>query len=1307
MSIAADTMEHDAMDPQLSHEDHLNSNGEIEPSPAQCVSCNANVLAAVVSHDSDRVNLDPALFEQAQTDGANGNGNIGNSKVKDEPMDDAGDIDWAFSGKEAINLCSDDEEDTTPQSNSRPPPRLRSPFAPQPRTTREDSGDDLMANDALNGTNGKSHEIAEPDASKANDEAEKAGPGARGISLGQSILQTKKPGVDLADLQAKKLQAQKDMAVRFREQQKAKAAAKGGDVPKGGSGEESMRVTPVEQLDDVPEEPPPVQKPRGRGGRGKKPKDNAAITFGKLKSIYDRKKRAGTASIHDDIEFMKIESEEAARLRKLQADEDFDRTPSPEPEDDEGVFVSQDEAEIPSYRDQVSDDDDEVDEGPKRSRKRKNAADSDDETLKQNKARKGAGRPKASGNSQKKPKKVPGTNYAEGDPDDVLFKAKRAAAGHKLKKAAAAPTSKTKATSKKKTGPTMTNITSIVSTDVFADTAKVAGLANQPMFDKAGRRPDALKQLIASVPTESKKIAQVDKRYLDEAIKAFTGHGTVRASTDGNWTVKGMISSLKHYQILGVAFMRKRENDSNEPRGGILADQMGLGKTVMMLANIVNGKPKPGARVRTTLIVASPALVTQWYAEVTKHCHDFRSNKKVGIGKVIIYKAGNRMMSNADEEILSQHDIVLTTYHEIARSYPKATIPTNLVTSTQKDAWWKTHYEQERGLLHRMKFLRIVLDEAQAIKNHKGHTSMACRAVDARFHWAITGTPILNTVREFYPYFKFLREPNTGSYKIFKENFCSPDDPDGAEKLNVFLRKFMIRRTHIDTLFNARLLDLPQPKEHTLWLEFNEVERQIYEIVKKRFIQRINSIAKVHGLERQYNHIWTMILRLRQICGHILLVQGTIIDLLEREDFEKLNRITEAEDQMSDEGSSLLMHLRNVLRNNHGVKQIEAGLGNAVVFENETLPTGVIDVEEAEGKTGGKHGLSFRFRKYMESLVQSEAWDVITQRTLCSGCRQPPNDPHVTSCFHIYCLSCLNDLQHFAARKGYDAARCGECGEAYNNVQKCENWETFSVRESTKGSSEAGDEAPAPQRGPRPKKKKKKEDELPDWIGMAGEVLPSAKTMAVKAQVMEWLDEDKTAKIIIYSQFLPMIRILGKICQTEGWGYCKYTGTMSHESRNKAIQEFGEKEEKVIMLASLKCGGLGLNLTMASRVIQLDPWWNAAVEQQAFCRVFRIGQQKETRMTRFVVKNTIDAAMMAMKERKQIEIDEVMDDSKRKEKLSVDDLMRLFGPVDKDSEGKPFIFAEGADQYDDGDPEHMRLPNVDSDDEEQMMGNEE
>lgn len=212
---------------------------------------------------------------------------------------------------------------------------------------------------------------------------------------------------------------------------------------------------------------------------------------------------------------------------------------------------------------------------------------------------------------------------------------------------------------------------------------------------------------------------------------------------------------------------------------------MGLGKTVMMLADIVNGMPKEKAKSRATLIVASPALLNQWNHEIQTHCFNKRENKQHGIGMVLLHYSGGRVAANNTPELLEQADIILTTYHEVSRSYPKAVPPPNLVTAKQKEDWWQTAYDAGRGLLHRVKFHRVVLDEAQAIKNHRSHTSMACRAIEAKYRWCLSGTPLCNSIREFYPYFKFLREPHTGSYRIFTENFCTPNGPEGVERLNV------------------------------------------------------------------------------------------------------------------------------------------------------------------------------------------------------------------------------------------------------------------------------------------------------------------------------------------------------------------------------------------------------------------------------------------------------------------------------------------------------------------------------------------
>jgi SNF2 family DNA or RNA helicase len=334
-----------------------------------------------------------------------------------------------------------------------------------------------------------------------------------------------------------------------------------------------------------------------------------------------------------------------------------------------------------------------------------------------------------------------------------------------------------------------------------------------------------------------------------------------------------------------------------------------------------------------------------------------------------------------------------------------------------------------------------------------------------------------------------------------------------------------------------------------------------------------------------------MILRLRQLCSHVLIIQGTIMDLLEQEDFERLARISS--DDLSEESKSFLVHLREKLKDNAKapVKSMDTREGATVVTETETVPNHGAEFEAGNQAVGGSHGLTYNFGRYLHDLSDSESWDAIACRTLCCGCRQPPADPHVTSCFHIYCHSCrksnyslpiefftnkttVQDLQASFARRGMEHHRCNECGQYYSEAKRCGRLlERFAP---------AYDNIVGDRSSPAPGKKAK----VKNWVQMYGDVLPSAKTLAVKAQILEWIEEDSDVKIIVYSQFMPMLNILSRICRTERWTFEKYTGSMSHDARDKAIENFGSPAKKVrILLASLKCGGLGLNLTMANRVI--------------------------------------------------------------------------------------------------------------------------
>lgn len=131
---------------------------------------------------------------------------------------------------------------------------------------------------------------------------------------------------------------------------------------------------------------------------------------------------------------------------------------------------------------------------------------------------------------------------------------------------------------------------------------------------------------------------------------------------------------------------------------------------------------------------------------------------------------------------------------------------------------------------------------------------------------------------------------------------------------------------------------------------------------------------------------------------------------------------------------------------------------------------------------------------------------------------------------------------------------------------------------------------------------------------------------------------------------------------------------MNIAQRDEVIQRFQKERATRIMLASLKSGGTGLNLTMASKVILVDLWWNSSIEQQAFCRVFRRGQENETEMVRMVVADSIDDRLLALQERKEKEIGSIMKEEMNK-KMTVKDLMGLFGAVGTDDHGREYIIT--------------------------------
>lgn len=159
----------------------------------------------------------------------------------------------------------------------------------------------------------------------------------------------------------------------------------------------------------------------------------------------------------------------------------------------------------------------------------------------------------------------------------------------------------------------------------------IADRVRNPIFEtdaepqmEGRNKQTQLQRLFANIPDgSSENTARCDKKKLQEASKSF-GYAKVKA-VDGKWLVKGMKSTLYHHQLLGAQWMVSRELSDTAPYGGLLADSMGLGKTVQTLACMVGNPPSPDDHKRglhATLIVVPSSVIGQWMTEIRAHAEE-------------------------------------------------------------------------------------------------------------------------------------------------------------------------------------------------------------------------------------------------------------------------------------------------------------------------------------------------------------------------------------------------------------------------------------------------------------------------------------------------------------------------------------------------------------------------------------------------------------------------------------------------------------------------------------------------------------
>jgi DNA repair protein RAD16 len=120
----------------------------------------------------------------------------------------------------------------------------------------------------------------------------------------------------------------------------------------------------------------------------------------------------------------------------------------------------------------------------------------------------------------------------------------------------------------------------------------------------------------------------------------------------------------------------------------------------------------------------------------------------------------------------------------------------------------------------------------------------------------------------------------------------------------------------------------------------------------------------------------------------------------------------------------------------------------------------------------------------------------------------------------------------------------------------------------------------------------------------------------------------------VFSQFTSFLDLIQWRIRRAGFNCVKLDGHMTPAARAATIQRFSEDPEITVFLVSLKAGGVALNLTEASQVFIMDPWYNPAVEWQSGDRVHRIGQTRPVRITRLVIENSIESRIVELQAKK-------------------------------------------------------------------------
>jgi SNF2 family DNA or RNA helicase len=287
----------------------------------------------------------------------------------------------------------------------------------------------------------------------------------------------------------------------------------------------------------------------------------------------------------------------------------------------------------------------------------------------------------------------------------------------------------------------------------------------------------------------------------------------------------GFTATLRPYQQRGLSWLAFL---SSLGLGSCLGDDMGLGKTVQLLA-VETLQRHQDPDTGPTLLLCPMSLVGNWQREAAKFAPGLR---------VYAHHGGARLHGDALRELIGHTDLIVSTYATATRDIDEL-----------------AGYEWNR----------VVLDEAQAVKNSLSRAAKAVRQLGAAHRVALTGTPMENRLAELWSIMDFLNPGLLGSSERFRTRYAIPIERHGqtepAERLRAVTRPYILRRVKTDP---AIIDDLPEKIEIKQYCQLTTEQASLYQAVVADMMDKIEN---TEGIERRGNVLAAMA-KLKQVCNH-------------------------------------------------------------------------------------------------------------------------------------------------------------------------------------------------------------------------------------------------------------------------------------------------------------------------------------------------------------------------------------------------------------------------------------------------------